>query len=389
MKYLTHIDLCKNELQNAVIQLLATAPATPKTGQIYYNTTDKTTYQYDGTKWNPIGGLDSETKEKIQNLPYTMDLDLTSGNLIFGLKDSTGIVNAFSAAIAPVAPLSFAESITTGNFQLKLTTDTSMSATSTNPVQNKVVKNYIDNAIENLPADQFLDLTKTTFVQSFAWSNTTYPGSTNPNLNGKPVLVMALKDENGNIAYSFINLEDLIDVYTGTSPITVSGNTISHANSGVAAGSKGPTTNTTPEFGETFIVPQITVDEKGHITAANERTITIPDTVATMSKKGLMSADDKDLIERLRGSMVGNYLNTMTISAGETTVERTLEMKNSNVETVIVNAYIVDSGTYNPVMIDHYITTTESGNYTVHASIAQPIADDIEIFVKYNIYEYL
>ena len=42
---LTNLDLNKNELQNAVIQPLATAPANPKLGQIYTNSQDKVIYR--------------------------------------------------------------------------------------------------------------------------------------------------------------------------------------------------------------------------------------------------------------------------------------------------------------------------------------------------------
>lgn len=50
-KYLVDIDLNQNELQNAVIQNLASAPANPVAGQTYYNTVDKLQYVYDGTNW--------------------------------------------------------------------------------------------------------------------------------------------------------------------------------------------------------------------------------------------------------------------------------------------------------------------------------------------------
>ena len=39
LSYLTDINLNKNELQNAVVQKLATAPSTPAEGQIYYDST--------------------------------------------------------------------------------------------------------------------------------------------------------------------------------------------------------------------------------------------------------------------------------------------------------------------------------------------------------------
>ena len=50
-KFLSALDLNKNELQNVALQNLSSAPSTPATGQIYFNTTDKTHYVYSGTAW--------------------------------------------------------------------------------------------------------------------------------------------------------------------------------------------------------------------------------------------------------------------------------------------------------------------------------------------------
>ena len=49
--FLTSVNLNKNELQNAVLHPLTTAPSTPVEGQVYYNSTDKQFYQYNGTGW--------------------------------------------------------------------------------------------------------------------------------------------------------------------------------------------------------------------------------------------------------------------------------------------------------------------------------------------------
>lgn len=49
-----------------------------------------------------------------------------------------------------------------------------------------------------------------------------------------------------------------------------------HPASGVAASTYGPNSDTSPSYGGTIVVPEFTVDANGHITVANNRTITFP-----------------------------------------------------------------------------------------------------------------
>ena len=48
------------------------------------------------------------------------------------------------------------------------------------------------------------------------------------------------------------------------------------ATSGATAGSYGPSANATPAYGDIFNVPYITVDNKGRVTKAETKTVTIP-----------------------------------------------------------------------------------------------------------------
>lgn len=55
-RFLVNLDLTKNEIQNVVIHKLATAPASPSEGQIYYNTSDKRYYLRTDTTWKDVTG---------------------------------------------------------------------------------------------------------------------------------------------------------------------------------------------------------------------------------------------------------------------------------------------------------------------------------------------
>ena len=55
-KFLTNLDLAKNQILNVALQNLASAPASPVAGQIYFNTTDVRIYFWDGTAWVDVSG---------------------------------------------------------------------------------------------------------------------------------------------------------------------------------------------------------------------------------------------------------------------------------------------------------------------------------------------
>lgn len=55
-KFLTNLDLNQNEIQNAVLHPLGTAPANPVEGQIYYNSGTNKVFVYDGANWVDISG---------------------------------------------------------------------------------------------------------------------------------------------------------------------------------------------------------------------------------------------------------------------------------------------------------------------------------------------
>lgn len=224
MNYLVNLNLNKNEIQNAVIQPLASAPAGAKAGQIYYNSGDKLIYRYDGTGWGPVGVVYSQGS--------------SAGAVITGL-DSGGNVtttNVTGLTLTGYTP------VTGGYISNNMTLEQALAALDT------AVKNAVSGGGE---------------VNQNAWSNITVKKQS----TGETAVTGAAADT--TIAAGAKT--DTFAVASGNKWIGVGSDgkqiNVGHSLSGVSAGT----------FGSGAKVPVVTVDKAGHVTSVSEQAISEPD----------------------------------------------------------------------------------------------------------------
>lgn len=221
MNYLCSLNLQRNELQNAVIQPLAVAPANPKEGQIYYNSTDKFIYRYDGTNWGPIGVVYSQGS--------------TTGAVITGLSD-TGTVtttNVVGLTLTGYTP------VDDGYVSNNMTLQQAIAALDT------AVKNAVAGGGE---------------VNQNAWSNIT--------VKKQSTALTAVAGQAADGTLSATAKTDTFTIASGNKWVDINGTSktinVGHALSGVTAGSAGSAT----------AVPTVTVDAAGHVTGLTSNAIT-------------------------------------------------------------------------------------------------------------------
>lgn len=221
MQFLTNLNLLSNELQNAVIQVLAANPTTGKIGQIYYNSADKALMQYDGTQWKKVGVVYQQGS--------------TTGAVITGLDDTGNVTttNVVGLTLTGYTP------VEGGYVTAGMTMQEAMNAMDT------AIKNAVAGGGE---------------VNQNAWSNIS--------VKKQSTATTAVTGAATNTTIAATTKTDTFSVASGNKWVDVGSDgkqiNIGHSLSGVTAGTTGAANS----------VPAITVDTAGHITNVEAKTIT-------------------------------------------------------------------------------------------------------------------
>jgi hypothetical protein len=282
------------------------------------------------------------------------------------------------------------------------TIDTAMSATSTNAVQNKIIKAYVDNIIavsQGIVYKGVINSTAdipTTYEVGWLYmiaTAGTYVGQT-CEVGDLMIAVVARKgSDNQNSDWDIIqtNIDGAITSVTGSDPIDVSGTssskTISLKTSGVTAGAYGEIGDKTPSFGGTFKVPSFTVDTYGRLTVAGSHTVTIPSTVASGTTNGLMVSADYTLLHGL-DTRVGALETKVSTLEGHVITYGTTKIASTQTSVSVdipsgksITSVVCRSGSNNESIIADWKHDTTANTLTV--SIALAVTYDINVIYTY------
>ena len=133
-KFLNNVNLNKNELQNAKIQALASAPSSPVEGQIYFNSTvgDKRIYVWNDSAWKTVSGTfvnaDIDAAAAIAYSKLNLSNSIVAGDITTGAVTSDKILDgtitnidinaaaaiAFEKLASPVSSFAFNSQKITG-----------------------------------------------------------------------------------------------------------------------------------------------------------------------------------------------------------------------------------------------------------------------------------
>ena len=229
LSYLTDINLNKNELQNAVIQTLATAPSSPAEGQIYYDSSvgDKQIYVYNGSAWISVGG-------DITGVTAGTGLTDggTTGNVTLNVIGGTGITaNANDIAITAtgVGATSYGSStaipVIAINAQGQITSAATAAISSTLTISDDVVGTPNTDGV-TVGTDTLVFAGTTNEIDTLVSDNQVKVGIvTNPTLTGNVIVTGDLAVNGGDInsTASTLNINANSTGASGTGTVVIDG----------------------------------------------------------------------------------------------------------------------------------------------------------------------
>jgi len=157
-RFLTNIDLNNNEIQNVVIHVLATAPATPSEGQIYYNSTTSKIMLRQASLWVDITGRITDVistsaaviiTETVNGVKSIAMLDATqSASGLMSAIDKLKLDSATAAATADTLALRDSNGdINFNNMTVAEEVIINKAIDGTTSSNAAVTKSYVDNAV--------------------------------------------------------------------------------------------------------------------------------------------------------------------------------------------------------------------------------------------------
>ena len=350
MVYLSNINLSKNQLQNAVIHPLGTAPSSPVEGQLYYNSTAgvKMLYVYNGSAWVPVGDITAITSTEsrlIVTNGTTGDVSLSLDIATVVANGGTGLVTA-DLLFDYIAGLDAVYSITAG-------TGISVTGTSTDPIITNTDRGSSQNIFKNLAVSG-----QTTVVADSNNDTLTLAAGSNVTITTNATTdTITISSTDTNTTYDLTNTTvaggsqiNLVPSSGGTDSIQILGTTneieVSHAagsitvglpNDVVIAGNLTVIGTTTTNNVETVSTSNGVIFE-GNAADANEltllagtltedRTITLPDATGTVALtsnigNGTLTVTAGTLISG-GGSFTANQSGNSSVTINHASVSRT------------------------------------------------------------------
>jgi hypothetical protein len=307
-RFLTSIDLAKNELQNARIQNLAADPSTPVAGQVYYNTVANEMRIYNGTAFEAIG-LNGVTATAAEiNILAGTSVSATELNYVDGVTSAiqtqlnlkaplanptfTGVVD-----IASTASIRFDGATADANKTTLTVVDPTAGRTISLPnatgtvalVENKLHDFALATASVDLNNQKITNLTDPTNAQDAA--NKRYVDAAVVGIEWKPS-VRAATTADGTLATAFANGQVIDGVTLATGNRILIKNQTTGTENGIytvnatGAPTRSTDADTNAELTASFavFVEEGTANADSGYTLTNDGTVTIGTTALTFTQ---------------------------------------------------------------------------------------------------------